>query len=71
MSDGLQNAYKSDEEVRVSCGMLNALAFLPLDRVKDPHPPNILSGLIDYFDGTYVSGKYRAVMGTQGTLRFR
>lgn len=76
-SEGLQNLYKSDEEVRIFCGMLDALAFLPVDRVKEgmrilkETAPENLNGLIEYFDGTYVSGNYRAVVGEEGRMRFR
>ena len=34
-AEGLQASYKDDEEVRTFCGMLDALAFLPVDRVND------------------------------------
>ena len=57
--------------------MLDALAFLPVDRVSDGMRflqevvPDNLQGLAEYFDSTYVSGQYRAVVGEGGTTRFR
>ena len=75
--EGLQASYKDDEEVRTFCGMLDALAFLPVDRVNDGMralkevSPDDLQGLTDYFDATYVSGHYRAVVGSDGNMRFR
>ena len=76
-SEGLQAAYKSDQDVRNFCGMLDALAFLPVDRVSDGMRylqdvvPDNLRCLAEYFDSTYVSGQYRAVVGAGGTMRFR
>lgn len=76
-AEGLQASYKDDEEVRTFCGMLDALAFLPVDRVNDGMralkevSPDDLQGLTDYFDATYVSGHYRAVVGGDGNMRFR
>ena len=73
---GTQVAYKSDQDVRNFCGMLDALAFLPVDRVSDgmrflqDAVPDNLRGLTEYFDSTYVSGQYRAVVGGGGTMRF-
>lgn len=62
---GLTAEYKSDEEFRIFCGMLNALAFLPISDVNDGMrelraivPPGA-EELVEYFDRTYVSGGYR------------
>ena len=38
--------------------------------LQDAVPDN-LRGLTEYFDSTYVSGEYRAVVGEGGTMRFR
>ena len=32
---GLSNLYRDDENTRVFCGMLDGLAFLPLDRIAE------------------------------------
>lgn len=64
---GLTELYKTDEKVRLFCGMLDGLAFLPVEEVptgmnclKDNTPAG-LEELVDYFDSTYVSGTYRRV----------
>ena len=63
----------SDQDVRNSCWMLDALAFLPVDRVSDGMRylqdvvPDNLRCLAEYFDSTYVSGQYR-VVGAGGTM---
>ena len=57
--------------------MLDALAFLPVDRVSDGMRylqdvvPDNLRCLAEYFDSTYISGQYKAVVGTGVTMRFR
>ena len=33
-SEGLSNLYKTDEEFRLFCGMMDGLAFLPVQEVK-------------------------------------
>ena len=76
-SEGLQAAYKSDQDVRNFSGMLDSLAFLPVDRVSDGMQyqqdvvPDNLRCLAEYFDSTNVSRQYRAVVGAGGTMRFR
>ena len=64
---GLAELYKTDENIKQFCGMLDALAFLPCDEVtigmeylKNKTPVG-LEALVDYFDGTYVSGIARSV----------
>ena len=66
---GLTAEYKSDEKVRHFCGMMDGLAFLPLDDVEDGMAylkaevvglPFLLP-LLTYFDSTYVSGPCRSV----------
>lgn len=57
--------------------LLDGLAFLPIEDVKDGMgalrdiAPEDVQGLIEYFDTTYVSGSIRSVMGSNGTLKFR
>ena len=75
-SEGLQAAYKSDQDVRNFSGMLDSLAFMPVDRVSDGMRylqdvvPDNLRCLAEYFDSTYFSGQYRAFVGAVGTMRF-
>jgi hypothetical protein len=59
---GLSEAYKKRDDVRHFCGMLNGLAFLPVDEVtegmeylRDKVPDaDRLDELLTYFDTTYV-----------------
>lgn len=74
---GLATMYKRDEEFRKHCGMVDALAFLPLHLVeegmtylKDNLPEN-LTDLLDYFDAYYVNGKYRRIGSDENNIRFR
>lgn len=62
---GLTNLYKSDEQFRIFCGMLDALALLPpcevqegMQYLKDIQPDEA-DELVTYFDETYVTGKLR------------
>ena len=63
---GLTSLYINDRNVRHVCGMIDGLAFVPLNRVSDGmqyiknNAPAELQELIDYFDKTYVTGTYRA-----------
>jgi len=58
------------------CGMLDELAFLPVDLVPEGMAyvgevaPDALGCILDYFDATYVSSAFRTVLGN-GKLRFR
>lgn len=59
-------------------GMMDGLAFLPLDRVPDGmnflrnHPSGtVYSDLLDYFDSTYVNGTYGRVGNQEEGARFR
>lgn len=68
--------YKRDEEFRKHCGMVDALAFLPLHPVeegmtylKDNLSEN-LTDLLDYFDAYYVNGKYRRIGSDENNIRF-
>ncbi|KAG7166705.1 hypothetical protein Hamer_G010341 [Homarus americanus] len=68
---GLSNRYKEDDDIKHFCGMLDGLAFLPVDRVSNgmdyikDNTPNGLEDLVDYFDATYVTGKYRRIDQTR------
>jgi hypothetical protein len=59
---GLASEYRSDHTMREVCGMIDALAFLPVSRVNDgvTYPQSIASPsalpLLQYFVQTYVSG---------------
>lgn len=64
---GLTNLYRKSGDVRSFVGMMDGLAFLPMDRVSDgmqflreniPDQPG-LDDLLSYFDSTYVTGTYR------------
>ena len=62
---GLVENYRHEEEFRLFCGMLDGFAFLPVDDVPAGMAhmrtlvPNGADHLIDYFDATYVTGRYR------------
>ena len=65
-------SYRSSEEVKLFCGMLDRLAFLPfsdvpagMDYLKE-HTPEGLEPLIDYFDSTYVSGTFHCICQPPG-----
>lgn len=74
---GLTDQYREDEEFRLYCGQLDALAFLPVDRVEEgmafirrTMPPAAVD-LVNYFDETYVSGPLKKRPLQNGTLRLR
>jgi hypothetical protein len=75
-SEGLQSLYREDKDIRHFCGQLDGLAFLPASKVTEgmsllrDSAPDVLSGLVDYFDSTYVSGSYRSVL-CNGRIRLR
>lgn len=64
---GLVQEYRDNEAVRLFCGMIDGLAFLPVDKVSDgmqylrENTPEGSEELLDYFDATYVSGSFRQV----------
>ena len=65
---GLTTIYRADEDVRHFCGMLDGLAFLPVDdvpagmqHVRENMPTEELQPLLEYFDATYVTGKFRSI----------
>lgn len=74
---GLVTRYKTDSDFRDFAGMVDALAFLPMERVEDgmeylrSMQPRDSGDLLEYFDATYVSGQYRSIMRPNGTVRFR
>jgi hypothetical protein len=66
---GLSTVYKDREDVKMFCGKLDGLAFLPVDKVRDgmaylrtcmPDYDGIVD-LVDYFAATYVSGSVRSL----------
>ncbi|KAG7165673.1 putative MULE transposase domain-containing protein 4 [Homarus americanus] len=67
---GLGTHYNTNAEFRLFCGMIDALAFLPLDNVDEgmrylktviPQDPPEAEELLMYFDCTYVSGSFRPI----------
>jgi hypothetical protein len=72
---GLAVAYKVNDEVRLFCGMIDGLAFLPLADVQEGmrylrcHVPQVegMEDLLDYFDVTYVTGQLRSRTATAGS----
>jgi hypothetical protein len=62
---GLTKLYKEDENARLFCGMIDGLAFLPIDKVFDGMRylisicPKLLEPVLAYFDATYVTGTKR------------
>ena len=66
---GLVNDCRSNDDVKLFCGMLDGLSFLPVDKVSEgmallcQQQPDCegLSALVDYFDATYVSGSARTI----------
>lgn len=74
---GLSNLYRENEEFRVHCGMLDALALLPTEDVcqgmayvRDNFPDEG-EALIQYFDATYVTGSFRRVQQPNRPLMLR
>ena len=74
---GLITRYRSEEDVKLFCGMIDGLAFLPTSDVSAgfdylrEHTPEGLEPLIDYFSSTYVSGTYRRIrqpVGQDGVI---
>lgn len=62
---GLTEMYVNDDDFRLFCGQIDALAFLPVDDVAEgmsylrDNCPDEAADLLDYFDSTYVSGQLR------------
>ena len=61
---GLAVIYQNDDQVKLWCGMLDGLAFLPVNDVAAgmihlrQNVPAVFAPLLQYFDETYVSGKF-------------
>lgn len=68
---GRTELYRTNDDVKHFCGMLDGLAFLPEDKVQDgmaylrENTPDGMEDLIDYFDAVYVSGTFRHVQPGQ------
>lgn len=66
---GQVESYKQDAVFRHFCGMMDGLAFLPVDKVQEGMDflrtvvPANANDLLDYFDATYVSGRMQAQAG--------
>ena len=62
---GLVRKYRDDEDFKLFCGQLDALAFLPIEDIPEgityirTITPIDAEGLVDYFDQTYVTGTFR------------
>ena len=74
---GLAQHYKSNEDFRQFCGMLDGLAFLPhadvqqgIEYLKTIAPAEA-TDLVAYFDKTYVSGTFRLLPGDNNIIRVR
>lgn len=75
---GLAAHYKTDKDFYSFCGMLDGLAFLPVEDVKagmewlkTVAPPEA-ADVISYFDETYVNGKSRPLPpAADGSVRYR
>jgi len=70
-------AYKTDDDLRLFCGMLDALAFRPVTDVADGMvwlrsiaPANAIH-LVEYFDETYINGSSRIMQTSSGENRVR
>ena len=66
--------------MKLFCGMLDGLAFLPVDQVQEgmdylkAHTPDSLEPLVEYFDSTYVNGTFRRIQppaGTDGDIQYK
>ncbi|CAN7984762.1 unnamed protein product, partial [Ixodes hexagonus] len=73
----LVSLYKESDVFRLFFGIMNGLAFLPLDDIargieflRTTAPPEA-EDLLDYFDITYVTGTFRRVLTRNGTVRLR
>ena len=64
---GLTTAYKDNDDAKQFCGMLDALAFLPVSDIPEAmehlrqNTPEGFDDLLSYFDSTYVSGPCRSI----------
>jgi hypothetical protein len=64
---GLVPLYNNGDDFRLFCGMMEGLAFLPVPdltngihllRTLCPDDPPEAAELLDYFDSTYISGRF-------------
>jgi len=68
---GLVQQYREEEDVKLFCGMLDELAFLPVGDVPGgmtylrEHTPEGLEPLLDYFGNTYVSRVFHRIQPPQ------
>lgn len=78
--ENLANRYKEDDGIKLFCGMLDDLAFLPTEQVTDRmhfirnNTPEGLKLLVDYFYATYVRPVFFRLVRNQegnGLLRMR
>ena len=57
--------YRDDEDFKLFCGQIDALAFLPIDDIPEGimyirhNTAHAAEDLVDYFDQTYVTGTFR------------
>ncbi|KAL8590500.1 hypothetical protein ACOMHN_010936 [Nucella lapillus] len=64
---GMTALYNNNDDVKLFCGMLDALAFLPVDEVPTGmeylhnNTPDGAEELLEYFEATYVRGTFRQV----------
>ena len=75
---GMVDLYRNSDDVKLFCGMIDGLAFLPVGNVSDGMDylrNNTSEGcerLLDYFDKTYVSGTFRRIQPVdEGVLAVR
>jgi len=67
---GMTQLYRDNDDVKLFCGMLDGLAFLPQDKVHDgmqflkQRTPQGMDSLVQYFDATYVTGTFRRAQPT-------
>lgn len=63
----LVEKYRDDDNVKLFCGMVDGLAFLPVDDVSagmeylQNNTPERCEALLEYFDRTYVTGTFRRI----------
>ena len=69
--------YKDDDDFRHFCGMLDGLAFLPVDSVPAGMAylrtvvPAWAEPLVEFFDATYVTGIFRNTVRPNGNMVIR
>ncbi|XP_029344063.1 uncharacterized protein LOC107885917 [Acyrthosiphon pisum] len=73
---GLEQLYRSNEEFSHFCGMLDSLAFLPINYINTglTYLKSVMSeeatDLVEYFERTYI-GSYKRVGNGQSELRIK